>query len=270
MRLLHKVIIVTGSTTGIGKAIAVRCVAEGAKVVVHGLEESWGNAVVTELGKENAVLHIEDISNEGAPQRLVETALRAFGRLDAIVNNAAIVASSDIHTTDETFLRRILEVNTISPFLLIKSALPFLEKQRGCVLNIGSVNAYCGEPNLLAYSISKGGLMTLTRNLGDTLHRENGVRVNQINPGWVLTEKERERKKEHGLNEDWYKDLPRVYAPAGRILIPEEIAAAAIYWLSDECGPVSGQVMDIEQHPFIGRNPPKDSSTIPFSKKNNK
>ena len=67
MRLLHKVIIVTGSTTGIGKAIAVRCVAEGAKVVVHGLEESWGNAVVTELGKENAVLHIEDISNEGAP-----------------------------------------------------------------------------------------------------------------------------------------------------------------------------------------------------------
>ena len=112
--------------------------------------------------------------------------------------------------------------------------------------------------------------MTLTRNLGDTLHRENGVRVNQINPGWVLTEKERERKKEHGLNEDWYKDLPRVYAPAGRILLPEEIAAAAIYWLSDECGPVSGQVMDVEQHPFIGRNPPKDSSTIPTSTKNNK
>lgn len=270
MRLLHKVIIVTGSTTGIGKAIAVRCVAEGAKVVIHGLEEDWGKAVITKLGKDNAVLHIEDISTEDAPLRLVETALRAFGKLDAVVNNAAIVASSDIHTTDKTFLRRILEVNTISPFLLIKAALPYLEKQHGCVLNIGSVNAYSGEPNLLAYSISKGGLMTLTRNLGDTLHRENGVRVNQINPGWVLTEKEKERKKEHGLNADWYKDLPRVYAPAGRILLPEEIAAAAIYWLSDESGPVSGQVMDIEQHPFIGRNPPKDSSTIPNSTKNNK
>ena len=267
MRLLHKVIIVTGSTTGIGKAIAVRCVEEGAKVVIHGLEEAWGREVIGELGKENAVLHIEDLSTEGAPLRLVEIALRAFGKLDAIVNNAAIVASSDIHTTDEIFLRRILEVNTIAPFSLIKAALPYLSEQRGCVLNIGSVNAYCGEPNLLAYSISKGGLMTMTRNLGDTLHRENGVRVNQINPGWVLTETEIERKKAHGLPADWYKDLPRIYAPSGRILLPEEIAAAAIYWLSDECGPVSGQVMDVEQHPFIGRNPPKDSSTIQSSSK---
>jgi NAD(P)-dependent dehydrogenase (short-subunit alcohol dehydrogenase family) len=267
MRLHHKVIIVTGSTTGIGKAIAVRCVEEGAKVIIHGLEEGWGREVVGQLGKDNAVLHIEDISTEGASLRLVEVALRAFGKLDAIVNNAAIVASSDIHTTDEIFLRRILEVNTIAPFLLIKSALPYLTKQRGSVLNIGSVNAYCGEPNLLAYSISKGGLMTMTRNLGDTLHRENGVRVNQINPGWVLTETEMERKKAHGLPADWYKDLPRVYAPSGRILLPEEIAAAAIYWLSDECGPVSGQVMDVEQHPFIGRNPPKDSSTLQASSK---
>lgn len=112
--------------------------------------------------------------------------------------------------------------------------------------------------------------MTLTRNLGDTLHRENGVRVNQINPGWVLTETEKKRKKEQGLPEDWYKDLPGIYAPAGRILLPEEIAAAAIYWLDDECGPVSGQVVDLEQHPFIGRNPPKDSSTIPTNQKNKK
>ncbi len=270
MRLLHKVIIVTGSTTGIGKAIAIRCVAEGAKVVINGLEEEWGNELINLLGKENATLHIEDISNEGAPLRLVESAVRVFGRLDAIVNNAAIVASSDIHTTNEIFLRRMLEVNTIAPFSLIRAALPYLTKQRGCVLNIGSVNAYCGEPNLLAYSISKGGLMTLTRNLGDTLNRENGVRVNQINPGWVLTETEKNRKKEHGLPEDWYKELPGIYAPAGRILLPEEIAAAAIYWLTDECGPVSGQVVDLEQHPFIGRNPPKDASTIPVNQKNNK
>jgi NAD(P)-dependent dehydrogenase (short-subunit alcohol dehydrogenase family) len=102
----------------------------------------------------------------------------------------------------------------------------------------------------------------MTRNLGDTLFRENGVRVNQINPGWVLTENEVTRKKDHGLADDWYTELPKVYAPSGRILMPAEIAAAAVYWLSDECGPVSGQVMDIEQHPFIGRNPPKDKTTI--------
>lgn len=266
MRLENKVIIITGSTTGIGKAIAIRCVAEGAKVVIHGLEEEWGKAVVNELGEKNAVLHISDLSIDGSPEKLVEAAINAFGKLDAVVNNAAIVASSNIQSTDKEYLQRLLNVNTIAPFLLIKAALPYLTTQHGCVLNIGSVNAYSGEPNLLAYSISKGGLMTMTRNLGDTLHRENGVRVNQINPGWVLTETERERKKQHGLAEDWYKDLPSVYAPAGRILWPSEIAAAAIYWLADESGPISGQVVDLEQHPFIGRNPPKDTSTIPVKK----
>lgn len=218
MRLQNKVIIITGSCTGIGKAIAQRCVAEGARVVIHGLEKEWGEDVVAELGKDNAVLVIEDISNEGAPQRLVDMAVNTFGKLDAVVNNAAIVASSNIHTTDLDFLRKILEVNTVAPFALIKAALPQLRKQRGAVLNIGSVNAFSGEPNLLAYSISKGALMTLTQNLGDTLFREDGVRVNQINPGWVLTENEAIRKREHGLADDWYKDLPSVYAPAGRII----------------------------------------------------
>jgi len=262
MRLTGKVVIVTGSTTGIGKAIAIRCVLEGAKVVITGLEEGWGMEVVEQLGSDNAVLLIGDIAADGMAEQLVALAIGSFGKLDVVVNNAAIVASSNIHTTDKAFLQRLLEVNAIAPFQLIKAALPYLQQQHGCVLNIGSVNAYSGEPNLLAYSITKGALMTMTRNLGDTLHRENGVRVNQINPGWVLTETERQRKKDHGLAEDWYKDLPAVYAPAGRILKPEEIAAAAIYWLADESGPISGQVVDLEQHPFIGRNPPKDSSTI--------
>ncbi len=266
MRLENKVIIVTGSTTGIGKAIAIRCVKEGAKVVIHGLEEDWGISIVEELGADKAVLHIEDLSVEGSTGRLVDLALQSFGKLDAIVNNAAIVASSNIHTTDKIFLQKILAVNTIAPFQLIKDALPHLTKQHGCVLNIGSVNAWCGEPNLLAYSMSKGALMTMTRNLGDTLNRENHVRVNQVNPGWVLTESEKLRKKEHGLSADWYKDIPPVYAPAGRIIFPEEIAAAAVYWLADESGPISGQIVDLGQFPFIGRNPPKDSSNIKESK----
>lgn len=266
MRLENKAIIVTGSTTGIGKAIALRCVQEGARVVIHGLEESWGQSVIEELEEGKAVLYIEDLSAEGAPGRLVDLALQSFGKLDAVVNNAAIVASSNIQTTDSAFLQKILAVNTIAPFLMIKAALPYLSREHGCVLNIGSVNAWCGEPNLLAYSMSKGALMTMTRNLGDTLHRENRVRVNQINPGWVLTESEKQRKKDHGLSDDWYKDLPKVYAPSGRIIFPEEIAAAAIYWLADESGPVSGQVVDLGQFPFIGRNPPKDASTIKETK----
>ena len=262
MRLQNKVVIVTGSCTGIGKAIAVQCVAEGARVVIHGLEQHLGEDVVARLGRDKAVLHIEDITIEGAPQRLVDIAIKNFGRLDAVVNNAALVISSNIHSTDLAFLRNVLEINMVAPFALIKAALPHLITVRGNVLNIGSVNAYSGEPNLMAYSISKGALMTMTRNLGDTLHRENGVRVNQINPGWVLTETETRRKREQGLADDWYTKVPNVYAPAGRLLWPTEIAAAAIYWLADESGPISGQVVDLEQHPFIGRNPPKDASTM--------
>ena len=262
MRLKDKVIIVTGSTTGIGKAIALRCAKEGAKLVIHGLEEEWGKVVVAAIGEKHAVLHIEDLQQEGCAERLVRLAKSTFGKLDAVVNNAAWVVSSDFLSVDRPFLEKVLSINTIAPFLLIKAALEELEANKGNVLNIGSVNAWSGEPNLLAYSISKGGLMTMTRNLGDSLFRDNGVRVNQINPGWVLTETEKKRKKEHGLSDTWYEDLPKMYAPAGRIIAPEEIAAAAIFWLSDEAGPVSGQVMELEQYPLIGRNAPKDTSTI--------
>lgn len=262
MRLHEKVIIVTGSTTGIGKAIAIRAAEEGAKLVLHGLDEEEGKDVLNTLGRGKAVLHIEDLNNSGCTQNLVNLALQSFGRIDGIVNNAAMVVSGNIQTTDLNFLRKVLEINTIAPFSLIQCALPELAKNRGSVLNIGSVNAYSGEPNLLPYSMSKGALMTMTRNLGDVLFREYGVRVNQINPGWVLTESEAIRKHQQGLAEDWYKDLPDVYAPSGRIFKQAEIAAAAIYWLADEGGPVSGQVLDIEQYPFIGRNPPKDTNTI--------
>lgn len=263
LRLNHKVIIVTGSTTGIGKAIAIACAREGARVLIHGLEADWGEAVVNEIGPEKAALYIEDLIHPGAAERLILKCIDVYGRLDGLVNNAASVVSSNIHNTDLNFFRKILEVNTLAPFALIKAALPYLRESSGVVLNIGSVNAWSGEPNLLAYSVSKGALMTLTRNLGDTLHREEGVRVNQINPGWVLTETEARRKKDHGLAEDWHTKVPKVFAPAGRILKPAEIAAAAIYWLAEESGPISGQVVDLEQHPFIGRNPPKDQSTIP-------
>jgi NAD(P)-dependent dehydrogenase (short-subunit alcohol dehydrogenase family) len=81
--------------------------------------------------------------------------------------------------------------------------------------------------------------------------------VNQINPGWVLTDNERARKKSHGLPDDWPSALPATIAPSGRILFPEEIAIAAIYWISDESAAMSGQVVDLEQYPLIGRNPPK-------------
>jgi NAD(P)-dependent dehydrogenase (short-subunit alcohol dehydrogenase family) len=262
MRLKDKVIIITGSTTGIGKAIAKAAIAEGAKVLVHGLEEDLAIEAAKEFDPENMVLHVEDLTKPGTPQRLVDLAVKTWGKLDALVNNAAWIVSSDIDSTEKEFLEKVLGINSVAPFLLIKAALPHLSASKGVVLNIGSVNAWSGEPNLLAYSISKGALMTMTRNLGDVLPRSHGVRVNQINPGWVLTEREMMRKKEHGLSEKWYEQIPAMYAPSGRILWPSEIAAAAVYWLADESGPISGQVVDLEQHPLMGRNAPKDASTI--------
>ena len=266
-RLAGKIVIVTGSATGIGRAIAARCVAEGARVVVHGLEADLVPEVVASLGADasgpRSVGHVEDLTIAGCPERLVRLAVDSFGRLDGLVNNAAVITTGDIHSTDAAAFDRTLAVNTLAPLRLIQAALPWLRAARGSVLNIGSVNAWCGEPNLLPYSISKGALMTLTRNLGDVLFREEGVRVNQINPGWVLTENEAARKRSHGLSDNWPAHLPREFCPAGRLIRPEEIAAAAVYWLADECGPVSGQVVDLEQHPFIGRNPPKNASTVP-------
>ncbi|MCA9211780.1 MAG: SDR family oxidoreductase [Planctomycetales bacterium] len=253
MRLQDKVIVITGSCTGIGKAIARRCVEEGGKVVVHGLQPELGADLVQELGESKAALHIEDLTHEHCPERLVDLATSTFGRLDAIVNNAALTARGNIRTTDSDFFAQMLAVNVLAPFRLIKAALAKLSECRGCVLNIGSANAYGGEPNLLPYSVSKGALMTLTRNLGDSLFRDEGVRVNQINPGWVLTESELELKRRDGLPDDWYKSMPKALAPSGSLLRPEEIAVAAVYWLSDESESISGQVVDIAQHPATGR-----------------
>jgi len=256
MRLSNKSIIVTGSTTGIGEAIARRCVAEGAKVLIHGLERELGEKVASGLGDSAAALHIDDLGDAAAPARVVAAAVRAFGKIDAIVNNAAWIVRSNISTTDAALFDRAIAINTRAPLLMIREALPMLKASEGCVLNIGSVNAYCGEANQLAYSISKGALMTLTRNLADALGRDK-VRINQLNPGWVLSENEYKLKMREGLPPDWPDHPPLAFAPSGKLMMPATIAEAAVYWLSDESRPVSGSVFDINQYPMIGRNPIK-------------
>ena len=258
--LNQKAIVITGSAAGIGRAIARRCVAEGAQVLIIDRNEAGACQVTEELAP-HAAMHIDDLADTEAPARIVAAAVEAFGRLDALVNNAAYIPRSDIHTTDTALFDAVMAVNVRAPLLLIQAALPHLEAAQGCVLNIGSINAYCGEPPLLAYSISKGGLMTLSRNLGDALHYHHGVRVNQINPGWVLTENEYRLKIADGLPDDWPDNLPRAVNPSGRLVQPETIAAAAVFWLSDASRPVSGSVVELEQYPVIGRNPPKEVTT---------
>jgi NAD(P)-dependent dehydrogenase (short-subunit alcohol dehydrogenase family) len=255
MRLRDKVIIVTGSTSGIGRAIAERAVAEGARVLIHGIDREAGEAVVAQLGA-NAALHIDDLIDPGSAPRTIAVALAAFGRVDALVNNAAIVPRSTIGNTSAELFDRTMAVNVRAPLLLIQAAFAQLKQNRGCVLNIGSVNALSGEATLLDYSISKGALQTLSRNLANA-HATEGVRFNHFNVGWVLTEREYAMQVGEGQPVDWPERLPKAFAPSGRIMKPEEIAAASVYWLSDESRPVNGAVVDIEQFCIHGRNPVK-------------
>jgi NAD(P)-dependent dehydrogenase (short-subunit alcohol dehydrogenase family) len=255
MRLEGKSVIVTGSTTGIGEATARRFVDEGARVLVHGRDRERGEEVVQSLG-EAAALHIDDLSDAEAPARIVAAALQAFGRIDAVVNNAAWVIRSTIRDTDAKLFDDVMAVNVRAPMLMVQAALDQLKQNQGAVLNIGSINGHCGEPTFLAYSTSKGALMAMSRNLADALGPER-IRVNHFNVGWVLTRNERILQKADGQPDGWFEDLPVTTAPWGRLIRPEEIAAAAVYWIGDESRPISGSVFELEQYPVIGRNSPK-------------
>jgi NAD(P)-dependent dehydrogenase (short-subunit alcohol dehydrogenase family) len=258
MRLKDKVILVTGSTTGIGEGMARIFVREGARVMIHGTRQDAAKRLAAELGA-NASFVLGPLDDPLVPARLIAETIAHFGRIDGLVNNAAVMTRGDLENTDLASFDRTLAINLKAPFLLIQAALPHFRKQGGGrVLNIGSVNSYCGERNQLAYSISKGGLTTLTRNLADA-HGPEGIRVNQFNVGWTLTPNEYELKKKEGLPDDWPANVSKTYAPSGRLLSPEDIAWAAVYFLSDEAALINGAILDVEQYPLIGRNPAKET-----------
>lgn len=254
-RLNGKSIIVTGGTSGIGAAIARAIVHEGGQVLVHGINRDEGAALVASLGA-NAVLCISDLAHSDAPRVIVDAALAAFGKIDGLVNNAAIIERSNLGAISPNGFDQTIAVNTKAPLFLIQAAHPHLVKTKGSVLNIGSINAYAGESTLLAYSMSKGALQTMTRNLANALG-VTGVRINLINPGWILTEREDRDQVARGLEVGWHQKLDRSAIPLGEMSTPENLAHAAIYWLSDESYPFTGSVVELEQFSIIGRNPEK-------------
>ena len=255
MRLKDKVIIITGATSGIGKAIATRAVAEGAKVLIHGIERADGEKVVRELGA-SASLCIADLAQDAAPKIIVDAAITAFGKVDAVVNNAAIIERNNLTALTPEAFTKTITINLQSALFLIQAAFPHLKKSQGCVLNIGSINAYSGESSLLAYSIGKAGLQTMTRNLANA-HGADGVRFNLINPGWILTDREYVDQIKKGMPEGWPEKLGRDNIPFGVMSTPEQLASACIYWLGDESKPFTGSVVELEQFSIIGRNPEK-------------
>jgi NAD(P)-dependent dehydrogenase (short-subunit alcohol dehydrogenase family) len=259
MRLKDKVILVTGSTTGIGESMMRIFAREGAKVMIHGREQDAAQQLAADIAG-NAYFTSGSLEDPQVPATLIQETIEHFGRIDGLVNNAAAITRGSLESTDGPAFDYTVAVNLKAPFLLIQAALPHFRKQGGgSVLNIGSVNAYCGERNQLVYAACKGGLMTMTRNLADAYGME-GIRVNQLNVGWTLTPNEYELKRKEGLPKDWPNTVTTTFAPSGRLLAPEEVAWAAVYFLSAEAALINGSILDLEQYPVIGRNPVKENS----------
>ena len=247
------VILVTGANEGIGFAIARICQIKGAKVVLHGLDAGALAASANALGPDVSFV-AADLNEAGAPNRIIDFVIEQHGRIDGLVNNAAMLDRCTLDSVSADLIDRMFAVNVRAPLLLIQAAAAKMvaQKSGGSIVNIGSVNASCGAPTLLAYSATKGALATITRNLGATLGPKH-VRVNQINVGWTVTESENRIQVAEGQPENWHDLIPPSYKPSGALLSPQQVARHAVFWLSDESAPVTGQVTDVEQYPMIGR-----------------
>lgn len=251
LALAGQVAVVTGSTQGIGAGIVRRFVEAGARVVVHGLEshQPQGEKLVKEIessGSE-ALLVVGDLKQETHCRDLIRRAMGRFGQLDILVNNAGIVTRGSLETTSVALWDEMFATDLRAPFILCQEAAIFMKpRSSGCIINIGSVLAYIGFPSILAYSVAKGGMMTLTRNLAESL-KQYRIRVNQINPGWVLTEGEHHVKSVvEGLGENWLEEALKT-RPFGRLLSPADIANAALFFATNV---ISGAILDFEQMPF--------------------
>jgi len=250
-RLAGKVALVTGASRGIGAAIAVRFAADGAKVVVnYARSEREANDVVAKIvaAGGQAVAVQADVGNPVEIPPLFAAATRAFGRLDILVNNAANTSRGDVETTPLELWDQIMAVNLRAPFLCLQEAVKSMKARGGgSIVNIGSINAYVGSPRLGPYAVSKGALMTLTRNAACALNRYR-IRVNQLNVGWTMTEGEDVVQRKQRGGGDWLDDALAT-RPFGRLLTPQEIAYAAAYFASDESALITGAVLDMEQTP---------------------
>lgn len=250
--LANKVALVTGSTSGIGRGIAEHFATLGARVVVHGRREAQARDVAERLGRDAAFV-AADLADVDACRHVVRFTVERCGGIDVLVNNAAMTTRGCLEDAPVELWDAIMNVNLRAPFLCLQEAVKSMKARGGgSILNIGSVNAYIGEPKLGPYSVSKGGLMTLTRNAAATLNRHR-IRVNQINVGWTLTEGEDRVKREEGKGADWLEQAIAT-RPFGRLLMPHDIASAAAYFASDDSALVTGTVMDLEQYP-VGAPP---------------
>jgi NAD(P)-dependent dehydrogenase (short-subunit alcohol dehydrogenase family) len=246
MNFTEKTVLVTGAAKGIGADIAKQFLLFGAKVVIADLDDHGELTVAQwrEAGHEARYIHC-DVSQGADVVKMVAYTEQEFGGLDILVNNAGIFPRADLFETDEAFWDRVMGTNLKGVYLTCQAAVPgMISRGGGCIVNIGSLHASKGAPDTLAYAVSKGGLVTLTRNLAGTLALHK-IRVNCVHPGWVSSDGELARLEAAGEGgESLEKVIRRM--PMGRMQTGADIASAVAFMASDMAGQITGQQLTVD------------------------
>jgi len=246
-RLEGKIIVVTGAAQGIGFECARMAASEGASVVLGDIQKERGEEAAAKIQKAGgcAIFQYADLTDESQCAAPVDAAVKKFGKLNGLVNNAGWFPRARLEETTTELWEKVMQVNLRSAFYVTKFAVPRMrEAKGGSIVNMGSINGIQGLPNLVAYAAAKGGLLSMTRTLAGALASDR-IRVNYVIPGWIATEGELKIQKGEGRGiEDLEKAGKRL--PLGRMQTVEDTAYAAIYLLSDESAQVTAAVLNVD------------------------
>ncbi len=243
-RLEEKRAVVTGAGAGIGRAIALRLGAEGARVVIADVDEEGAKKVAAEL-EGDSLVHRADVTKEGEVEALIRRVVEEWDGLDVMVNNAGVGIAATTPETAEEDWDLVLDVCLKGTFFGMKHAIPAIrDSGGGSVINMSSIAALVGLNDRAAYSAAKGGILSLTRAAAID-HVGEGVRVNCIAPGTVDTPWVARITSGYDDPEE-ARETMKARQPHGRLVTPEEIAAMAAYLASDEAGSVVGACMVVD------------------------
>jgi len=247
MRYQDRVAVVTGASRGIGKATAAAFAKEGAKVVLVDVDKEEGDATARELQAvcPHVVFLRTDVADVGRVKEMADRVLNEFGRLDVLVNNAGVYAQGDVLSTGIDIWNRILGINLTGAFLCSQAVIPaMIRGGGGVIINVASEAGLVGIYGQVAYNVSKGGLIALTRSCAVDL-AEKGIRVNCVCPGTTDTPLVREAVSAASDPVAARRRLEDS-RPLKRLGTPEEIAAAILYLASDEAGYATGAILSVD------------------------
>jgi NAD(P)-dependent dehydrogenase (short-subunit alcohol dehydrogenase family) len=238
--------IVTGATSGIGRAVARRFARDKASLTLVGRDTAALSAITAELNRDGCKSRavVSDVTAADAPSRIVGGAVEAFGGLDALVNAAGVFAGGTMQATEDAAWDNMLDVNLSAPFRLMREAAPHLATSRGAIVNISSIAGLRSFPGIVAYCVSKAALDQLTRCAALELAPQQ-VRVNAVNPGVVVTNLHRRS----GMSEDVYAaflERAKETHPLGRAGSSEEIAELIVFLCSDKSAWITGETISID------------------------